>query len=295
MSLFEKTYIIDENKLPILIFDLRVTLWHLVYKLKHLEEFWTFDDYKKFWEQKFNLPTDVFPKQKYQLIVVDDTKYKAGNYWRDTYLQRLNKEFPKYKGNRDPNRPDLYTKLHKAALEYIEENNIPYFAHKGFEADDFAGAFCYEILSRNGVNRPVFLYTVDSDWGQLVNDDVEILFYYSGRPCWKHKLRSEDQILEWFEEKQNIKLGEVRKIVDFKVEHGDSSDNLIPGSPRGVIDLLDPAKKLPKKILKRVSDALDNPGFITNPLKAIKSRILTNKKEYGCINKTLSSETIKGS
>lgn len=278
MKFFEDKFRIPEEEIPILVLDLRVSLFSLLFKANYYPELFSdLDVLKLFWQEKIHCPIKEFPGQRYQVIIVDDFKYSAGNYWRDTYLQSISKDFPKYKGNRDYKaRPELYYDLLKAGHEYIEENNLPLLRKRGFEADDFAGALATSI-AKIKPDRHTFLYTVDSDWGQLINDDLKILFYYCNSPAWKHKLRNEQIILEWFKERQNITLSEVREIVDYKLVEGDKSDNLIPGSPREVIDLLNPGRLLPKKWITEIDRLISNPQINSNPRKSFEARMKINK------------------
>lgn len=270
----------DPEVIPFLVIDLRVSLFSLLYRAKNFENDWNIKDLMHFWQQKVHLPILEYPDQRYHIIFVDDQKYSDGTYWRTRYLKKLG-DYPIYKGNRSPeDRPKLYHDLHDAALEYIANQKIPYLSKKGFEADDFAGALCNGHISDKKKVKPLILYTVDSDWGQLVNDDKQILFYYCNTPAWKERLRDESIIIQWFDEKQGIELDDVREIVDKKHEFGDKSDNLEPGSPKEVIDLLNPGKKLPKVVYNKVVSILENPQYLTNPQKSIISQIYLNNRTF---------------
>ncbi|MDJ0827718.1 MAG: hypothetical protein QNJ16_19695 [Rhodobacter sp.] len=282
--MFEELYEFAKDEIPILVVDLRVSLFSLLYRAKRYEINWSMEDLMHFWQQKLHYPLINFPKQEFQLVIVDDTKYSDGTYWRTRYLKNLPKDFPIYKGNRKPEeRPELYYKLHEAGVKYAKTNKIHYLAKRGFEADDFAGAICQEVLKNEGIGRPVILYTVDSDWGQLVSDKYRILFYYSNLPVWKHKLRDEKIIRQWFLERQSTELHSVRDIVQAKVDFGDKSDNLEVGSPAGVIDLLNPTINLPKKYHLEIQKILTTPCRNSLPRKYVMSTIHLNKKIYDFI------------
>lgn len=295
MKLFEKEFEFRKDRPPILVIDLRVSLWRILYGVAKFEELWSFEDLKLFWQHKVHYPVEAFPKQKFQIVFVDDIKFKSGNYWRENFLKAHDIDFPKYKGNRKLNeRPQLFFDLHQAAVEFAAEEGFPYFSKRGYEADDFAGAIYNIVKKHNGIGREVVFYTVDSDWGQLVNDELGILFYYCAFPCWKHKLRNEAAIIQWFDEKQDVKLSEVREIVDCKVEYGDKSDNLIPGSPREVIDLANPGRTLPKSTLKELEKVLLSDGKTNNPVKAMKTKLYLDRKLYDYVSSQDDREVSEG-
>lgn len=279
--MFEEQFEFEPNSIPILVVDLRVSLFSLLYLVKRNEHLWSFDDLFHFWQARLHLPIPAHPKQRYQLVVVDDFKYVDGTYWRTRFIKKLDGDYPLYKGNRKPEeRPEMYYLLHEAAVKYIKENNIPYFSRKGYEADDWAGAICKAQMGNEADKRTTILYTVDSDWGQLVSDEHKIMFYYCNSPVWKHRLRNEEIIKEWFLEKQKIDLENVRQIVEYKHLEGDTADNLAPGSPPGVIDLLYPSLELKKKDFKAINKVLKTPIANSNPKFAIKSMFYMNDKLY---------------
>lgn len=280
---FELEYRIPDTEVPILVVDLRVSLFSMLYKALKYEGLWTEQDLLDMWATKFNFPIFPWLPQRYQIIVVDDTKYADGTYWRTRYLKKLPDEYPKYKGNRKPeDRPELYYRLHEAGVKYAQTQGYTYLSRLGYEADDFAGAIAKSRIQSDAssAERDVLLFTVDSDWGQLVSDKHRILFYYSNLPCWSSALRDERWILRWFEEKQGITLGDVKNIVSYKSECGDTADNLRPGSPEGVIDLMEPAKKLPNCDHKKIAKALNTVRVDTNPALALKAQLRLNRKMY---------------
>ena len=280
---FELEYEIPSTEIPILVVDLRVSLFALLYKAQRHPSLWDYEDLLDMWAAKFNFPIYPWLGQRYQVIVVDDTKYKDGTYWRSRFLKKLPDDYPPYKGNRKPeDRPQIYYDLHRAGVEYARSQGYTYLAKLGFEADDFAGAIAKSRINggKENSSRDIILFTVDSDWGQLVSDQHRILFYYSNLPCWSSALRNEAWIIDWFAEKQNIELTDVREIVSYKAEEGDSSDNLRAGSPQGVIDLINPARELPKKAFKEIEKALCNPRINTNPALAVRANLRLQKKIY---------------
>lgn len=261
-----------DNEIPLLVCDLRVMLFGILYRLLNYEREWTNKELYHFWQEKLHLPIWSHEQQRYQLLMIDDFKYNNGEYWRHRYLKRNFTQGLKYKGSRNYKaRPPLYYQLLEAGREYCKIANIPYFSYKGFEADDFAGAIYNIVKGRS--TRPIIFYTVDSDWGQLVSDDDRILFYYCNSRAWKSRFRDEAWMKQWILEKQSIPLQDVKDIVDYKHEHGDKADNLIPGSPKEVIDLINPARSLPKKILQPLEQVIFTEEFNSHPANSLKSSL----------------------
>ena len=281
MRKFEDDFNFEENEIPILVTDLRVSVFSLLYWANTYKELWTDEDLELFWQVKLHYPLEGFLKQRFQLVFVDDLKYKSTkNYWRNDYLQKAEGDFPIYKGNRKPqDRPEMYYRLHEAAARFAEKHNIPHLKSRGFEADDFAGYISKFTKEMGGIGRKVILFTVDSDWGQLVDDYSDIIFYYSNMPAWKSRLRNEDVMKQWLAERQNMFLNEMSEIVNYKVEKGDKSDNLVPGSPQEVIDLLHPGKEIPKKYKNTIEKILKGRVIPhTNVLKGLKAKNEINRR-----------------
>lgn len=158
------------------------------------------------------------------IILALDTKVD-GAYWRHNYLKPHG---IKYKDGRKEKRKEWFT-VAKAYLEAAASISIPIVGFPGYEADDVAALICQ--LTDN-----VDLYTVDTDWMQLINPRRGIRWLNTAR--WKPRLRDNiDAINDWG------KLGNLSRatdIINVKVKEGDKSDNLPPGSPREVIDLINP-------------------------------------------------------
>lgn len=176
------------------------------------------------------MPWLVRPSEGYTVIVVDDYKDKRGKYWRSKYVSE-------YKETRDHSqRTDLYYQI-LDELKLLIANpkcKIPMLREEGFEADDFAGALWRE-WNRLPFKRDVFFLTVDSDWKQLVGENS---YFANAKPC-EFRLQSYYEVLRDYFDKGQI-MQSCAAISEFKALYGDSSDNLPPGSPRGVIDLVDP-------------------------------------------------------
>lgn len=262
--LLEDIYEFSPSTVPICVLDLRVHLFDILRAYsahkarlmldKELASEW----FIARWALLFNSPIGWLrsqPPKGWYTIVVDDARgLGSNNYWRNEVV--LSEGLPRYKGNRNTeDRPEAYNELHQSAIAYLSnpQCTIPYFAEEGFEADDWAG--CIARLTP-GTN-PIFLSTVDNDWLQLVNDKKQILFACSGQ--YKPRLRTEYEALMWAQGKGQL-LDCPRGIVDYKVQFGDAGDNLVPGSPRGVIDLLEPTMQPSKAGQARLAKLL-SPKF----------------------------------
>lgn len=109
-----------------------------------------------------------------------------------------------------------------------------------FESDDVAAA-----IVKIYPGRKVILLTIDSDWLQMVNEDVTWVCLKGYSP----QVRDLSNAKLWFQNKLNkesvktrelINSDDVRNIVDWKMLCGDISDNLPAGTPREIIDLYNP-------------------------------------------------------
>lgn len=235
------------HKPILLVVDLRVALYIL------LGESTIIPDKTLLWQRYLNnLPTQIHKTLEknalVHLCIVDD--WRSGenyNYWRENWLRENYPKSEKYKGNRtianEAGRADDYRLLLQAAYEYISKENIPMYREESFEADDAASSICRrrrELLLPYK-NCQIILVTTDNDWAQLISDEFDILFYCSGAfkvPI--SRLRSEHEIRQYYLERENLSLKLMSEIIDYKAEYGDAGDNLMPGAPREVIDLINP-------------------------------------------------------
>lgn len=169
-------------------------------------------------------------------VVVDDDNMTKP-YWRK-------EEFPDYKENRKP-KPEVINTLASIGLQYANsiKSHVHYVSHPGLEADDIAGALVSIKRLMDKLNpefeRDIYLYTVDSDWLQLVGDGV----YWCNTGPWEPRLRSVDEAIEWTKRRLKVEISSPREIVQVKSQQGDKSDNLPPGSDEDLIDLLNPRLK----------------------------------------------------
>jgi 5'-3' exonuclease len=180
-------------------------------------------------------------------VIVDDNSVEEP-YWRKQL-------FPDYKGNRSP-KPDQFFSVAQQGLQYATDPQSPfyYIQKAAYEADDFAGAFvkikrlCQSLLSQNSqdsqdshpphvdliAEREIWLYTVDSDWLQLVGNGVT---WFNTGP-WEPRVRGYLEAIGWAKKRLKVNIQSPEQIVDTKMVQGDKSDNLPKGSPRYLIDLM---------------------------------------------------------
>lgn len=148
-------------------------------------------------------------------------------YWRSIY-------FPDYKAGRQP-KTDYHNLVVKLGIDYHRSRGIPLLSKIGYEADDFMGLMV-ALKTRSYddsefYNSAIHMFTVDSDWLQLVSDRHNIIWINSRH--WEPRIRDEEQFLEWFEKrhsktakKLNIVVEHPQDLVVLKCLDGDSSDNL---------------------------------------------------------------------
>lgn len=175
---------------------------------------------------------DYFP---HTAVITDDNK-DIQPYWRSLL-------FADYKKGRKPKPPHMLT-VADYGRRYVNKPGNPfhYFRKAGYEADDFAGAIVY--LKRQHqrfpdgdpvvANREIVLFTVDSDWLQLVGEGV----VWHNTATYEPRIRDTKEVLEWAYKRFKWTLDNPSEIVDMKMINGDSADNLPKGSPRYLIDLM---------------------------------------------------------
>lgn len=247
---------------PLLIIDFRV-LCHKVYNLANSQTWLTEPDRIKYikacWAFLLNAGPDFVDCTQASIIVVDDCKailhhedpcFKPGGiYWRNRVL-------PGYKGQRPPKSDDFYSAAN-LGLKYVTNTRAPwgYFSLEEWEADDFAGAVvAHKRLAQAMVekeynpelefiaNRPIVLWTVDTDWLQLAGNGV----WWANTGPWTPLLRGVKETVAYAKKSQTLAKSTIKhpeEIVGIKVKYGDKADNIPPGSPRFLIDLINvPAK-----------------------------------------------------
>jgi hypothetical protein len=203
------------------------------------------------WATLINRGPAMLPRQGYTLVIADDNGAMIP-YWRKTELAKAN--YPEYKGQR-PQKTDRFLSVAQLGLEYIEKHGYHYISVPAYEADDIAGAAVHcKRLAQATVQcqdckipaeieklaeRPMLLYTVDTDWLQLVGNGV----WWCNTGPWEPRVRGNKEAIEYTKKRLKATIGCAQEIVDVKMRQGDKSDNLPPGSPRWAIDLMNPLPK----------------------------------------------------
>lgn len=260
---------------PVVILDYRVVVYNLYYQytiLKNSKFSKKFLDnwLKTSWAIVVNRgPTALPYMENHRVIVVSD----SSPYWRSKYLE--SRGFPEYKGGR-PDKTTEWYEVNSAGIAYLSgfKSPIDFIEVPGYEADDIAGA-----LVRLNPGRLIFLHTIDSDWMGLVDDgelkkgiSLEELSQRSGKidPTtiwtslreWSPRIRDEEGVRAHCLRRMGIEIDKPPELWLEKVQQGDKSDNLIPGSPIEVIDLLNPPEEfdlLNHPIRSFLEETINNP------------------------------------
>ncbi|CBA17742.1 DNA polymerase I-like flap endonuclease (FEN) [Acaryochloris phage A-HIS1] len=207
----------------------------------------------------FDVPSDIrMTTEEMRNEPLEDTIPLYG-YWRHVYLRDhwalvepedlpLASKRPKrrhthetlgYKGGRSE-KTDTWLSVADIGLRYVlTRSNFHYLSKAGYEADDFAGAIV--AAKRAGKHpvirdREIYLYTVDRDWLQLVDRDV----FWCNTAHYYPRFRDIEAAIVDIKKKDKATVSHPYEIVQAKAKYGDKSDNLPPGSPEEVIDLLSP-------------------------------------------------------
>ena len=261
----DQAYKPNLNKTTLFVIDCRVAVFKLL-KLASIQD--SLESLPYLVQYYFSsLPWDIYSDwpNPPQVLLVDDTRVKLDsgeyNYWREQWIRDNRPELPVYKGNRgvssEADRPDFYTEVLEAIYLYCNQTNIPIFKGAGFEADDWYGAiYRYANSNPDYVDKyQTFIISVDNDLSQLVSDKLDIIMYVSGSfKCPVSRLRSEYEVLRYYQEQHMVKLLKPTDVITYKMEYGDAGDNIIPGSPREIIDLIDPPVKPEAYIVANIMD-----------------------------------------
>jgi hypothetical protein len=143
----------------------------------------------------------------------------------------------------------------------------------GFEADDWAG----EVSRALGTNDRLFMVTVDTDWGQLINDRVIWLDTYCStqrkNPDQKSLVLDAELLvrrINAYRDNESFQIEHPRELVDLKWTLGDRSDKIPAGNLPGlreIIDLYNPGKYPVPISLNEIQPRLDlYPGVPDLPM-----------------------------
>ena len=239
---------------PLTVVDFRVYVYNILHHYqaidknygKKTQQAWL----KAAWALHLNRGFTDLPYFEQTVVVVDD----HNPYWRTKYLE--DRGFPPYKDGRKQKGDDWY-KVAEAGKKYILDAKCPfhYLSFPGYEADDVAAA-----LVRVRAPRLIILSTVDSDWSGLVLDSdqyratnrfefikeeygVEPTVWWVNHAHWTPRFRDEAGVRAWTKKRCRIDIDRPWELWEHKAEEGDKSDNLPPGSPIEVIDLLNPPEE----------------------------------------------------
>lgn len=162
-----------------------------------------------------------------------DCKTETG-YWRHEYLKD---QGVIYKDGRTPN-PSVNAVADKM-LAFIPSHRL--LRVPGFEADDLIA----NLVGQWEIEYSVDILTCDTDLLQLVDrhENTEVRWVDTMR--YRPIVRDLPNALAYLERKFGRTFSHPSEIVDEKVANGDRSDNLPPGTDRGIIDLKNPIVKCP--------------------------------------------------
>jgi hypothetical protein len=223
-------------------------------------------------------------------LILRDQKAGTSGYWIHQYLlrpevysriprygkridkstgqaSRLKAQPVKYKGHRGPSQPS-YVSLVNAFDERLAKSGVPQLRKTGFEADHWLGALCNFQLNKPVEERDrIIIVTTDSDHLGCVNEQVSWFCMVGHKPRVRANMAS---ISEWSQRRLKAKFERPRELWDYKAKYGDKSDNLPPGSPIEVIDLLNPPLEF---------NLLNNAGAIASIEAAFESGWLAPKQD----------------
>lgn len=175
----------------------------------------------------------LFPRRSTHMVMCCDSP----PYWRSKYVDQ-------YKGTRPPRPMGVHTAV-DSLTQAAHELGYPYLKYKGLEADDFMGSLVRAFHRGELEYDSLILWSVDTDLLQLVGDGV---FWYNTSNQ-QPRFRGVRETLEWGKSRWGWDLSTPHEIAAMKSLEGDRSDNLPPGTPIWLIDLLGvPVEEAPEKI-----------------------------------------------
>ena len=209
------------------------------------------------WIESFYRGPNYVPLESFTPVLVFDAK----PYWRS-------KLYPDYKGGR-PSRPDTFYSIKSMGERLGKKLNIPCLSVLSYEADDIAAGvvkiheLCKSLdtpteAEQTLANAEIMLWTVDSDWHQLITDSVT---WYNTGP-WEPLVRTQTEAKQWAKRRLKVDINHPQDIVPIKCQQGDKSDNLPPGTPAHMIDLWNTHQEY---------RLLNSPQFVEDVIKLVEA------------------------
>lgn len=200
-----------------------------------------------------------------------------------------------YKGGRK--KPTAgFTKLKKDVYKVLADKGLTLLSLPTFEADDMAASVVKLNRERlaDGRHHNITLATIDNDWLGLLGPEVR---WFDTKGYYPRLRNSLETVNVWARRKHNRDykgrktppvfqpLTSYEEIWTRKVAEGDRSDNLPPGSPLGVIHLLEPAKRPWDNPLfnQTVINLLERPTLVDMPSGHLAAEFLSEVGIDPCI------------
>lgn len=182
------------------------------------------------------------------IFSVDD---KTVPYWRTVM-------YPEYKAGRV--KASHFQVVKSSSLETLERMPYPVLSVPTQESDDIIAAF----TRLKPPDVELFIITVDSDLIGLVSETTPAVggvAWFSMSDRWTPRLRdSLETINRWCFKRHKILLEKPSDLWEFKCDTGDKADNLPPGTPSYMIDLLNPYPRydimLNTPVIETITDLL---------------------------------------
>lgn len=154
----------------------------------------------------------------------------------DEMYDLVQKLMVRYKGGRGL--PTYHMQvIRKAGADTLRAIGAPVLKTLGFEADDQA-SLLVRVNRASEAPQDLVLLTIDTDWMGLIDHGIDWVCTKGYEP--RVRKIGDGSVNTWANRVLKATLGHPRDIWEHKAQFGDSSDNLPPGSPIGVIDLLNP-------------------------------------------------------
>lgn len=243
-----------QPKIPVFIIDTNVVIYNILAKVTHsnssdltgcqlpantLEAARAYTDLALDWVNELGFIAEPFRPRTAIVVWVTDSK----PYWRSG-------EYPEYKGTRRKTKHDFFWQIHASVVQKFNPIAVPHY-----EADDIAALY-RRIWDKKRIDSSLdhlFLCTLDTDWMGLISEHTTWVDLGGYSP----RIRS---VVNFHSHWLSGKFNKETKKVSAKLDHdkaasfpsyiwewkhisGDISDNLPPGSPRHLINLLEPPEQ----------------------------------------------------